>query len=133
MAQIHGKNAYVSLDGTDISAVCNSVGPKRSADSHETTTFGKSSKTYQGGLLDGTVSLEGIYESGASGVKDVIEDLLGTTVDFVYRPEGTGTGKPEQSGNAVVTAYEETTPVADMITWKATLQLSDTFAKTTQA
>ncbi|WP_051362938.1 hypothetical protein [Amycolatopsis thermoflava] len=129
---VHGKNLVVMINTTDISEFCNSVAPKRSADSHDTTTFGKKSKTYQGGLLDGTVSIEGFYESGTTGPKTILEGALGTTVDFVYRPEGTGSGKPEQSGDAVVTSYEETAPVADMITFKAELQLSDDFDTTTQ-
>ncbi|MCG3757372.1 hypothetical protein [Amycolatopsis sp. Poz14] len=130
---VHGKNAVVKINTTDISQYCNSVSSKRSADSHDTTTFGKSAHTYQGGLLDGTASLEGFYESGATGPKTALESVLGQTVDFVYQPEGTGSGKPQQSGDAVVTSYEETTPVADMITWKAELQLSDTFATSNQS
>ncbi|MET7989852.1 hypothetical protein ABZU76_02975 [Amycolatopsis sp. NPDC005232] len=133
MAQVHGKNAYVSLDDKDLSAFCNNIAPKRSADSHDVTTFGSTAHKYAGGLLDGTNTLTGIYESGASGPKKVVEPLLGTVVELVYRPEGTGTGKPEDTVNVLVTAYEETTPVADMITWSATLQLTGAVVNSTQA
>lgn len=132
MAFVHGKDAYVKVGTADISVFTNSVAPKRSADSHDTTTFGKDAHTYQGGLLDGTVALEGIYDDGVTGPKAVLEPMLGTVVDVVYRPEGTGAGKPEQTGKGLVTSYEETTPVADMIMWKCELQLSDTFATADQ-
>jgi hypothetical protein len=125
MAFVHGKNTYVSLDGDDISAFCNSVNNKRSADSHDVTTFGKNSKVYFGGLLDGTFDVEGVYDNSASGPKAIVEPLLGTVVELIYRPEGTGSTKPETTVDVLVTAYEETAPVADMVTWKATLQSSD--------
>lgn len=126
MAFVHGKTAYVSLSATDLSAFCTSVGNKRSADSHDVTTFGKTRKVYAGGLLDGTFDISGIYDNGASGPKAIVEPLIGTVVELIYRPEGTGSGKPETTVDVLVTAYEETAPVADMVTWTATLQCSDT-------
>jgi hypothetical protein len=133
MAFVHGKNTYVSLNAADISPFCNSVGNKRSADSHDVTTFGKTAKVYFGGLLDGTFDISGVYDSGATGPKAVVEPLIGTVVELVYRPEGTGTTKPETTVDVLVTGYEETAPVADMVTWTATLQSSDTAVITDQA
>lgn len=125
MGFVHGKDAQVELDDNDLSEYSNSIAFNRSADSHDTTTYGKNSKTYKGGLKDGTCTIEGIYDSDeTSGPRAVIEPLLGKTVTFTYRPEGAGDGKPEDTGEAVVTSYEETTPVADMITWQCELQLS---------
>lgn len=133
MAFVHGKTTYVSLSATDLSEFCNNVGNKRSADSHDVTTFGKTSKVYAGGLLDGTFDISGIYDNGASSPKAIVEPLIGTVVELIYRPEGTGTGKPETTVDVLVTAYEETAPVADMVTWTATLQCSDTAVVTDQA
>jgi hypothetical protein len=133
MAFVHGKAGYISVDSNDISAFANSITPKRSADSHDTTTFGKNAHVYAGGLLDGTIDIEGIYDNGATGPKAVLEPLLGTVVDWEYRPEGTGTGLPKQTGDALIMSYEETTPVADMITWKASLQLSDVVTSAEQS
>lgn len=124
MAFVHGKTTYFMVNATDLSAFTNNVAPKRSADSHDTTTFGKNSKTYAGGLKDGAITATGIYDDGATGPAATLEPLLGATVTYAYRPEGTGAGKPEKTGSAVLTAYEETAPVADMITWSCTLQLS---------
>jgi hypothetical protein len=52
----------------------------------------------------------------------VIEPLLGTVVAFEWRPEGTGAGLPESTGNVLVQSYDETAPVADMISWTSTLE-----------
>lgn len=125
MAFIHGKGTVVTLDGDDLSAYANNVSFNRTADSHDVTTFGKASHVYQGGLGDGTAEITGIYDDGAAGPRATIEPLIGTVVELVYRPEGTGTGKPGDTVDVLVTAYEETSPVADMISWSCKLQLSD--------
>lgn len=134
MGFVHGKDVFVSLDGDDLSAYANNVEYQREADSHDTTTFGKDSKTYAGGLKDGTASVSGIYDSSSSaGPRAVVAPLLGTVVEFIYRPEGTGTGKPQDTVDTLVTAYEETGAVADMVTWTCSLQLSDDVTSSTQA
>lgn len=134
MAFVHGRGTVVSIDGDALTAYSNSVAFARSADSHDVTTFGKSSKVYSPGLKDGTATIEGIYDStGSTGPGAVLRPLVGAAaVALVYQPEGTGSGKPTATVDVLVTAYEETAPVADMITWSATLQLSDDIADTTQ-
>lgn len=135
MAFVHGKSAYVSVDGDDLSAYANSVTFTRTGDSHETTTFGANSKTYAPGLKDATATIEGIYDNTAlTGPGAVLRPLLGgAAVTLVYRPEGTGTGKPQASVSAVVTSYEETVPVADMVTWSAEFQFTGDITDSTQA
>jgi hypothetical protein len=133
MAFVHGKNTYISLDAKDLSAYTNTSELSRSADSHDVTTYGKNSHVYQGGLLDGKASMGGIYDSTAlTGPRAVIEPLIGTTVELIRRPEGTGTGKPEDTVDVLVVGYVETNPVADMVTWSCELQCSDDIATTVQ-
>lgn len=125
MAFVHGKNTYISLNGSDLSAFTNTSTLTRKADKHDVTTYGKNSHVYQGGLGDGTSSMGGVYDNTASGPRDVIEPLIGTVVELIRRPEGTGSGLPQDTVDALVEEYVETNPVADMVTWTATLQLSD--------
>ncbi|MFR9804614.1 hypothetical protein ACL02T_20360 [Pseudonocardia sp. RS010] len=135
MAFVHGKGVVTSIDGDDLSAFANSVQFNRSADSHDVTTFGKDSKVYAPGLKDGTATIQGIYDSTAStGPGAVLRPLVGAAaVTLLYQPEGTGSSKPQASVDVLVTAYEETAPVADMISWSATLQLSDDIDDTAQS
>jgi hypothetical protein len=135
MAQTHGRRAYWSLDGDDLSQFGDATDPERTADTHETTTYHptRKGKTYAGGNLDGKATVGGVYETGVTGPAAVIEPLLGTTVDFVYRPEGTGTGKPEKTVDVVVSKYAESMPVGDMVRWSAELQFSGDVVVTTQA
>lgn len=133
MAKIHGKSTYVSLDGDDLSTYSTNLEFGRTADSHDVTTFGNNSHVYQGGLGDGTATLTGIYDNTAvTGPRAVIEPLIGTTTVLIRRPEGTGSGRPQDSVDVVVTAYNETSPVADMVTWTADLQLSGEVTSTVQ-
>jgi hypothetical protein len=133
MAFVHGKGAAVSVDGDALGAFSNSITFGRTADTHDVTTFGKNSKVYAPGLKDGTATLEGIYDSTAStGPGAVLRPLIGAAaVEVVYEPEGTGSGKPIATVDVLVTSYEESAPVADMVTFTAELQLSDDIADTT--
>lgn len=132
MAFIHGKDGFISLNGVDLSAYANNIEFARPADSHDVTTFGKSAHVKNGGLLDGSVTLQGVYDNGAASPEATIDPLLGTVVPLVYRPEGTGSGRPQKSVSVLVQEYTETVPVADMITWQLTMEMSDTLTKTTQ-
>jgi hypothetical protein len=135
MAFVHGKGTAVTIDGDDLSAYANSVTFTRTADTHDVTTFGKNSKVYAPGLKDGTGSIEGIYDSTAmSGPSAVLRPLVGAAVvTLIYRPEGTGTGKPEAEVDVLVNSFEESAPVADMVTWTAEFQMSDDIDDTPQS
>lgn len=127
MAFVHGKGTATTINGDDLSIYSNSVAFKRSADTHDVTTYGKNAKVYAPGLTDGEATVSGIYDNTALvSPGAVLRPLIGAgAVELVYMPEGAGTGKPTATVDVLVSAYEETAPVADMVTWSATLQLSD--------
>lgn len=134
MAFVHGKNTHIELDSNDLSAYVNQSELTRSADSHDTTTYGKEAHDFEGGLKNGTATMSGIYDDTAStGPRAVIEPLVGTKVTLVRQPEGTGSGKPQDSVTVLVTNYVETNPVADMVTWSCEMQLSGVIDTTAQA
>jgi hypothetical protein len=134
MGKIHGKDVYVSIDGDDISEYANNLEYGRTGDSHDVTCFGADGHEFQGGLTNGTATLTGIYDDTAGvGPAAAFPPLLTTLVPIVYRPTGVGTGKREDQFTALVTAYNETAPVADMITWTAELQISGSVNTITQA
>lgn len=132
MAFTHGKDTYISLNGSDLSAYTNTSDLKGTADTHDVTTYGKSAHVYKGGLTDGKATLGGVYDDTAAGPHDIIWPLRGQTVTLVRRPEGTGTGKPQETVSVVVVDYTETNPVADMVSWQCELQLSDTVTEANQ-
>lgn len=135
MAFVHGKNTYVSLNGVDLSAFTNTSEFTRTNDSHDVTTYGKNSHVFKGGLAGGTATMGGIYDNGTTGPRDTIEPLIQNenTVTFIRRPEGTGSGLPQDSVAVLVTSYDESSPAADMVTWSCEMQLSDDVTSTNQA
>lgn len=134
MSFIHGKDTVVKLDDNDLSAYTNTSTIEETADSHDVTCYGEDNHVYFGGLKDGTASLSGIYDNTAStGPRAVIQPLIGTVVTLIRQPEGAGSGKPQDSVSVLVTKYNETNPVADMVTWSCDLQLSGAVDSTAQS
>ncbi|WP_198171343.1 hypothetical protein [Actinoplanes awajinensis] len=122
---IRGNKTEVELDGVELTDYSNNSQLEFSADSHDVTTYGNDSHVFSGGLLNGNATISGFYDSTAvTGPRAVIKPLVGTVVEFVHRPEGTGTGKPQDVVQALVTKYTQTHPVADIVTWAVDLQFS---------
>jgi len=132
MSFVHSKNTVFLLNGIDLSAFTNQSSFGRRADTHDVTTYGKDDHVFVGGLGNSDMSASGIYDNGATGPRDVIEPLVGQTVPCVRRPEGTGSGRPQDTVNVVVGEYVETSPVADMVAWSVQLQGSDTVTSINQ-
>lgn len=133
MTFVHGKGTITTINAVDLSAFTNSVDFSTDADVHDTTTFGKAAHTFAPGLTNGTVTMKGIYDTGASGPGKTLRPLLGAAaVALAYKPEGTGVGKPLRTVNVLVKSYNESAPVADMISWQANLQMTDAIVDTTQ-
>lgn len=126
MPTAKGKNAVVLLGGADLSIYCDTHEHHVKPDIVDKTTYGKNSHVKEGTLLDGNGSLGGIYDTSlVTGPAAVINPLIGTTVTYIRRPEGTGSGKPQQSVQVVVGEYVETVPVAEIIRWTLALEYSD--------
>jgi len=135
MTNFHGKVTVVKLNNVDYSAFANSTDFKDATETHENTTYGRDRKTYAAGLGDGTVSVGGFYDNTAvSGPRALFKPLkaAGTAVPFTYRPEGTGAGKAQSLVNVIVSSFEESSPVGDMVTWTAELQMTGVLDETPQ-
>lgn len=133
MAFVHGKDTFISLGGTNLSTFTNTSEFDVSADEHDVTCYGADDHAFSGGLLTGAVSMGGVYDDGAAGPKAIIEPLIGTLATLIRRPEGTGSGLPQESLSVLVKRYVETNPVADMITWSCEMTKSGAVTRTTQA
>jgi hypothetical protein len=134
VARIHGRHTFISIGGDDISTHTTTSEIDRKADSHDVTTYGNDAHVYEGGLLSGEASASGIYDSTAvTGPAAVLKPLIGTVVELIRQTEGAGTGKPQDKVDVLVTGYKETNPVAEMVTWELSMQLSGTVDNTAQA
>jgi hypothetical protein len=132
MSKVHGRLSAILLGAADISQYCNQTTEENSADTHDTTTYGAIAHEFTGGLLNGKFTIGGFYDNAVGGPRNLIKPLLGTTTTYTYRPEGTGSAKPQTVVDCVVASYNQSAPVAEMVTWTAELQPSGTQDDTPQ-
>jgi hypothetical protein len=127
MAAAHGKDSVITIATQNISPYVKTVDFNRSQDANDTTTKGAEGKTYRAGLTDGEIRLTGLWDDTAtSGSRTVLQALLDseTTTTFEWGAEGNTTGMMKDSGAAVLTQYDESSPVDDMVAFTATLKIS---------
>lgn len=131
MARAHSKETQISVAGTDLSAFINTSTFTRGFRTQDVTTYGKDDEVHDVTLKNGTFSMGGVYDDGASTPKTVLEAITGL-VEIIRKPEGTGSGKPTETFDVALTSYVETAPVADFITWSAEFTISDAVVLSTQ-
>jgi len=133
VARVHSKQTVIIIDGNDVSEYCTDSSCEESSGTEDNTTYGKNSLVFDPTLGTGAFSCSGKYDSAAGGPRAVLKPLKGTKVTIVYRPEGTGSGLPQDSFDAVITGYTETAPVAGYRTWALATQPSDDWDSADQA
>jgi hypothetical protein len=77
MSFVHGKIARYYINGVDLSAYLSKLSVKAAAAASETTTLGKTSKTFIAGLKDATWSADGLFDGAVGAVDAVMQPLLG--------------------------------------------------------
>lgn len=132
MATKHSKYTVILIGGNDVSAFCTDSTCEQSSKTEDNTTYGKDAEVYDPTLLSGAFSCSGKYDDTVAGPRAVLKPLVGTKVNVKYRPEGTGSGLPQDSFDAVITKYNETAPVAGYRTWSLDTQPSDEWDSTDQ-
>ncbi len=115
----------------DLSQYINSVGYPKEVNALETTTLGKTAKTYIVGLSDGTVSLSGPWDAVLDAQMASILGQAGVTKTYEYGPQGLTGGEVKYTGECILTSYETSGEVDGLVEWSAELQLSDTQTRTT--
>jgi len=123
----HGKNVNVFINEFDFSTYFNDVSATSTVETAEVSAFGSNAKEYIVGLLDGTVSLSGMFDGTTTGTDTVFSSVLGsaTKQNVIVAPSGHSNG-----ANAIVleaddTSYEVSGAVADVVQTSAEFQSSD--------
>jgi len=125
---VHGKNADFEIGGTNLSDILNEASLPREIETAETTAFGGQDKTYITGLSDATVSLSGMFDATKdAAINTLITNLKSGSISsasFAYGPAGSAGGKPQFTGDALITSYELSSPVGDVVTFSLELQVT---------
>jgi len=124
----HGKSTVFKVDNsggtlTDISNTLTDVSFPQTIETAETTSFGSSAKTYIVGLTDSTVSASGNFDAT---VDSHLAAVLGqaATLSFEYGPEGSTNGQVKYTGECIMTSYEKSGAVGDVVTYSAEFQVT---------
>ncbi len=133
MAFKHSKHTVILVNSVNISAFCTDSTCERNSGTEDNTTYGKNAVVKDPTLLDGVFSCGGKYDDSASGPRATLESIVGTKVNVKYRPEGTGSGLPQRSFDAVITKYTESAPVAGYRVWTLETEPSGDWDLTAQA
>jgi hypothetical protein len=131
----HGKSTVFKVDNsggtlTDISNTLTDVGFPQSVDTAETSTFGSSAKSYVVGLTDSTLSISGNFDAT---VDAHLAAVLGqaATLSFEYGPEGSTAGFVKYTGEAILTSYEKSGAIGDVVSYSAEFQVSGAITRGT--
>lgn len=126
MSFVHGKGAFISINGVDITPYSDSVQMPRDIETSDTSHFGTQSKTYIGGMDDSKGSVSGLWDIALdTAVQTILSgQLAGTTlsVPVIYGPAGNGTGKPRFTYNAIINQYDVQASAGDVVKFTVGLQ-----------
>ena len=133
----HGKSTVFKVDNsggtlTDISNTLTDVSFPQSVDTAETSAFGSSAKSYVVGLSDATLSVAGNFDAT---VDAHLAGILGqsASVSFEYGPEGSTAGMVKYTGEAILTSYEKSGAIGDVVTYSAEFQVTGAVSRGTYA
>lgn len=112
----HGKSAKILVNGYDLTSYLKSGGVAKTADTAETSALGDAAKTYVPGQGDATFSGEGMMDGTVGAVDDVFNTALGADgSELAYLPAGDALGQTGYGLQSIVTSYEVTSPVDDVV------------------
>ena len=131
-------NAYVTVNGTDLSDHIASVTLDTSADEIETTAFASGTaagwRSRVAGLKDGSIQLDWHQDFAASSVDAVLSSAFGSVGTVVVIPNGTvaSATNPRYTIQAVVSSYSPVAgSVGDLLTFSTTWAFSGPMARAT--
>lgn len=127
----------------DVGQFSKEVSFPRKMDTAETSTFGSNQKSYVQGLSDQTLSISGSWDysslndlSGGNaktgGLDQLMAEMIGATTNpsFLYAPTGVGNGKVFYNGTVVMTSYQVSGSIGDLVGFSAEFQVAS-FSSTT--
>jgi len=134
MAEIVLTNAFVSVNGNDISASVKSVTLSYSAEMLDKTSMGDDTRNKIGGLKDWNMSIELNEDYAAAGLDSILFPLVGSTVPIILRPDAgvVSTSNPQFAGQGVIESYPPLGgAVGELASSSLSIQSGGTLARTT--
>jgi hypothetical protein len=122
MAFVHGSKAVITVNSVPLTAYCDDVSFDGSIETAETTVLGNTGKAFIPGLQDGSFKLSGKFDPTADAAFVAMTQVPALPV--VYGPQGSTTGLPKYTCNAILAKYSLKTGVSAAGTFDADFTIS---------
>lgn len=139
---VHGKRTYIAIDNaagalTGLTDIGRDTTMSRSTDMADASHYGIQDKEYVAGMSDGTFSVAGLFSATQDAMINAAWEAQNDgTVDsltFVYGPEGNATGKVRYESEVLITSYEVSGSIGDLVQASLNLQRTGGTTRTTFA
>ena len=121
----HGRLTVLKIGANDISGATKTSTFSGSADVHDVTGYGATGHAKAGGLTDGKFTASGTYDlTTVTGTLATMEGKEGTSQTLTRQVKGTLTGNPQEVFTGVLSKFDVSSPVDDMVTWSAEWDVS---------
>jgi hypothetical protein len=130
---VHGKRAYIAIGVlTSLTDIGRDTTQSRSTDMADASHYGIQDKQYVAGMSDGTFSVSGLFTAAQDAMLndawDALNDGTLDSLTFVFGPEGNADGKVRYESEVLITSYEVSASIGDLV--QASLNLQRTGATT---
>jgi hypothetical protein len=115
MATLVLTNAFISVGGTTLSDLANSVTLNYENDSIEITAFGDTGHKFTGGLQNNSCEIAFMQDYATSKVEQTLYPLVGTTTTLIIKPNGSVTSATNPAYTLTGAYLASHTPVAGAV------------------
>lgn len=122
MAEFVGKNVSVVFGGTALAGNFRSFSVTEEAGLVDASAGNDTARTYLKTLEDGTATLEVLAQDDSVAIWTAVRQ--GTVGSLVWGEEGTGSGQPRHTVNAIVSNRKKDMPYDDVVVITAEFQFS---------
>lgn len=120
MAKASGRDAEIFIKDDDVSTYFQEIEASSEAGEIDTTTFGLDFKRFMGGLVDGSMSMSGLFDATTDGSDDVLHEALtntpGVAFPITVAPIGWAVGTPVLMLSGIASTYNIDSDVEEAVT-----------------
>lgn len=135
MATIVLTDAFVSINGVDLSDHVKSVTLPYAAEMLDDTVMGDDTRSNKGGLKTWSITIEFLNDWAANEVDATLFPLVGSTFTIIVRPVNTGgvsATNPNFTGTGILESYPPLgNQVGELATTSVTVQSAGTLSRAT--
>ena len=118
MATFSGSAGVVKAGGNAIGEI-RSFTVDQTGDTVEDTAMGDTSRSFKATLNTFTASIDALFDDGDTAQEAL---TIGTTLTFLFHPEGSTTGQYQLSGEAIVTSISQSQSFDGLVERSFTVQ-----------